>query len=95
VTGGALLARLARDWVVPLLARGLSEMKRAPDSPWSDEEQPLVIAAWIHLVLGHFTMAPLFAEVLDEDPLAPPMLERQTRFLRKLARLISRDVAAE
>jgi AcrR family transcriptional regulator len=93
VAGGAHLARLARDWVVPMLARGLTEMKRSPDSPWEDDEQPLVIAAWIHLILGHFTMAPLFAEVLDEDPLAPPMLERQTRFLRKLARLIERNDA--
>jgi TetR/AcrR family transcriptional regulator len=95
VAGGAHLARLARDWVVPMLARGLTEMKRTPRSPWTDEEQPLVIAAWIHLILGHFTMAPLFAEVLDEDPLSPSMLEQQTRFLRKLARLIMPTAAVD
>jgi hypothetical protein len=33
-------------------------------------------------------MAPLLAEVLDEDPLAPASLARQTRFLRKLSQLL-------
>jgi AcrR family transcriptional regulator len=88
LTGGAHLARLARDWVMPLLHYGTAEMKRGP-SPWDADEYPLVIAAWIHLLLGHFTMAPLFREVLDEDPLAPRLLERQTRFLQKLARILA------
>jgi AcrR family transcriptional regulator len=88
LTGGSHLARLARDWVRPLLHYGTTEMKREP-SHWDADEYPLVIAAWIHLLLGHFTMAPLFREVLDEDPLAPPLIERQTRFLQKLARILA------
>ena len=87
LTGGELLARLARDWVRPLLEYGVAEMKREA-APWDPDEYPLVIAAWIHLVIGHFTMAPIFREALDEDPLAPRLLEKQTRFLQKLARLL-------
>jgi AcrR family transcriptional regulator len=88
LTGGEHLARLARDWVRPLLEYGVAEMKRE-HAPFDPDEYPLVIAAWIHLILGHFTMAPIFREALDEDPLAPRLLERQTRFLQKLARLLS------
>lgn len=88
LTGGELLARLARDWVRPLLEYGVAEMKREA-APWDPDEYPLVIAAWIHLVIGHFTMAPIFREALDEDPLAPRLLEKQTRFLQKLARLLA------
>jgi AcrR family transcriptional regulator len=89
LTGGAHVIRLARDWLRPLLEYGTAEMKRGP-SPWDADEYPLVIAGWIHLVLGHFTMAPLFREVFDEDPLGARALEGQTRFLQKLARVLNR-----
>lgn len=88
LTGSEHLVRLARDWVRPLLEYGVAEMKRER-APFDPDEYPLVIAAWIHLILGHFTMAPIFREALDEDPLAPRLLEKQTRFLQKLARLLS------
>jgi TetR/AcrR family transcriptional regulator len=88
LTGSANLTRLARDWVRPLLEYGVAEMKREP-APWDPDEYPLLIAAWIHLLIGHFTMAPIFREALDEDPLAPRQLERQTRFLQKLARILA------
>ena len=88
LTGGERLTRLARDWVRPLLEYGVAEMKREA-APWDPEEYPLVIAAWIHLVIGHFTMAPVFREALDEDPLAPRLIETQTRFLQKLARILT------
>ena len=41
-------------------------------------------------MLGHFTMAPVFREVFDDDPLGARALEGQTRFLQKLARVLSR-----
>jgi AcrR family transcriptional regulator len=86
VAGGSHIARLARDWVRPLVEQGLAEMKREAPGHWDPDEFPLVIANWIHLILGHFALAPLFRDVFDEDPLAPEMLERQTRVLLKLAR---------
>jgi AcrR family transcriptional regulator len=88
LTGGEHLARLARDWVRPLLEYGVAEMKRQ-EAPWEPDEYPLVIAAWINLMIGHFTMAPVFREALDEDPLSPRLIESQTRFLQKLARILT------
>jgi len=89
VRGGEHLQRLARRWIRPLFEQGLAALKASPDARrWSEDELPLLIAAYLHVVFGHFAMAPLLAEVLDEDPLAPVSLARQTRFLRKLSQLL-------
>jgi len=87
VTGGVHLARLARVWIRPLVDQALSALKRDPRAGgWDENEFPLLIAAWLHIVFGHFAMAPLLSEVFDEDQLSAESLSRQTRFLRKLSR---------
>lgn len=88
VTGGEYLASLAKDWVRPLLEEGLLELEREQRSVWDREEYPLAIAGWIHLVLGHFALAPLMREVFGEDPLSDVGIARQTRFLRKLSAIL-------
>lgn len=89
VRGGEHLATLARRWIRPLFDQGLTALKRSPATRrWADDELPLLIAAYLHVVFGHFAMAPLLAEVLDEDPLSPASVARQTRFLRKLTHLL-------
>ena len=88
ISGGDYLTRLARTWIRPILADGIAEMKRDTTSRWSEDEYPLVMSAWLHLVFGHFAMAPLMSEVFGDDPLSPQGLSRQTRFLRKLARIM-------
>lgn len=89
--GGERLAGLARQWIRPLIAQGVAEMQRDPESPWEEAEFPLVITAWLHLVFGYFAMAPLLSEVFEENLVSPKALERQTRFFRKLARLMMRS----
>ncbi len=89
-SGGERLAELARDWVGPLMETASRQLARDPRSPWEPEERPLAIAAWIHLVLGHFALAPLLRGGLPEDPLSPHGVARQTRFLQKLSRLLLR-----
>lgn len=93
--GGERLAGLARQWIRPLIAQGVAQMQRDPDSPWEEAEYPLIITAWLHLVFGHFAMAPLLSEVFEEDLVSPRAIERQTRFFRKLARLMMRSRGAE
>jgi AcrR family transcriptional regulator len=89
LAGGAHLTRLAHEWIRPLMATGMAVMEREPHSPWERDEYPLVIAAWVQLVFGHFTLSPLLlGETLDDDPLSPAGLERHTRFLSKLARVL-------
>jgi AcrR family transcriptional regulator len=88
---GAIMERLARQWIRPLIAQGVAEMQRDPDSPWEEAEFPLIITAWLHLVFGYFAMAPLLSEAFEEDLLSRQAIERQTRFFRKLARLMMRS----
>lgn len=91
-TGGERLSELARNWIRPLIDRGTAAIEgewAAGQSVWSPEEAPLAITAWLHLVFGHFSMAPLLGEVLGRDPLSKECLADQTRFLLKLARLMA------
>jgi AcrR family transcriptional regulator len=90
VTGGARLSRLSRMWIRPLVNEALTVLKRndAPGQRWAPDEYPLLIASFLHLLFGHFAMAPLLTEVFDEDALSERSLERQTRFLRKLSRVL-------
>lgn len=94
VSGGAHLARVARRWMRPLVAQALATVKRSPlPSDWSEEEVPHLIAAWLQLLFGPFALAPLLAEVFDEDPLSPAALARQKAFLRRLARRLAQPPA--
>jgi len=88
ITGGPYLETLARNWFRPILEQGIAELKRDANSGWTEDEYGLVMSAWLNMVFGHFAMAPMMSEVFDDDPLSRQNLERQTRFLRKLARLM-------
>ena len=92
--GGEHLVSLARRFIRPLFDQGLAVLKLSPEaSLWREDELPLLIGAWMHLLFGPFAMAPLLAEVLDTDPLSPENLARQTRFLQKLTRLMMQTPA--
>ncbi|MCH7868028.1 MAG: 4a-hydroxytetrahydrobiopterin dehydratase [Myxococcales bacterium] len=91
-TGGEHLSELARDWIRPMIERGKAAIESewaAGHSPWTPDEASLVITAWLHLVFGHFSMAPLLKEVLGRDPLSKECLADQSRFLLKLARVMA------
>ncbi len=93
LTGAAHLLPLTRVWIQPILARALGEMKREVGSPWTEDEHTRVVAMWVQLIAGYFAVAPLIGELLGEDPLATATVDRQTQFLRKLARLTSSAAA--
>jgi AcrR family transcriptional regulator len=85
LTGGASLSHIVEGWLRPIVAMGLVAMEKSPETVWSEEERPLAIAAWIHVILGHFALAPLLEALFDVDPLSAEQLERQKRFLRRYA----------
>ena len=89
LTGAAHLVPFTREWIGPILAHALGEMKREFGSPWAEEDHRRVVAMWVQLIAGYFAVAPLVAELLGEDPLAPATVDRQTQFLRKLARVLA------
>ena len=88
VTGGVHLARLARVWIKPLANQAVEILKRTAGPEWAEEDYPLLIAAWIHLIFGHFALAPLFNELFDTDTLSKESLERQARFVQRITLLM-------
>jgi AcrR family transcriptional regulator len=86
--GGASLSRIVDGWLRPIVVGSQAAMEANPESIWTEEERPLAVAAWIHVILGHFALAPLLRELFDFDPLAPEQIERQKRFLRHYAQLM-------
>lgn len=88
ITGGAFLKKMARRWKRPLLERTTHEFRQNADSRLAEEDLPNVVAAWSHLMLGYFALAPLLREVWGEDPLSREQIDRHTRFLRDLVKRI-------
>ncbi len=89
-TGGEHLSEVARDWIRPLADRAMTAFEGSPGGAtgWSSEEGPHIVAAWLNLIFGYFSMAPVLEEVLGRDPLSKECLAEQTRFLVRLVRLM-------
>ena len=51
-------------------------------SRWDAEEIPLLVLAIYHVVIGYFTVAPLYEDLNGEDLLLEEARARQTRFLQ-------------
>jgi AcrR family transcriptional regulator len=95
LSGGRHLTRLTQKWLRPLFDRALATFRgtRAGGKTdalahWQDDELPILLMTFHHVILGNFALAPMLREVLDEDPLSPDAIERQRRFARKVVRLL-------
>jgi AcrR family transcriptional regulator len=64
----------------PLYAQGVAVLTHA-ENHWDDEQLPALGAGLYHLIFGYFANASLIEMVAQIDPLAPPAIEQQRRFL--------------
>jgi AcrR family transcriptional regulator len=95
LAGGENLRRIARDWLRPLYSRALATFQASPRTrEWEEDEVPLLLMSFHHLVLGYFAAAPMLREVMDEDPFSREAMERQSRFMRKIVRLLVVDLGS-
>jgi AcrR family transcriptional regulator len=95
LSGGRHLTQLTQKWLRPLFDRALVTFRgtRADRATgalahWQDDELPILLMTFHHVILGNFALAPMLREVLDEDPLSRDAIERQRRFARKVVRLL-------
>ena len=95
LSGGRHLTQLTQKWLRPLFDRALATFRgtRADRATgvlahWQDDELPILLMTFHHVILGNFALAPMLREVLDEDPLSRDAIERQRRFARKVVRLL-------
>ena len=86
LTGGQRLTPMLRDFIAPIFRHG-HEMaeERALAAGWQKEDVPLLVLAMYHVVVGFFTMAPLYRDLNGTDLLDEQAVARQTRFLIELS----------
>ena len=93
LTGGARLTPALRGWLEQALGRAAEIVAEEPGTPpWPPEQIPLLVLALFNAVVGYFTIAPLYRDLMGEDLLSASGLERQTRFLNEVVtRLLPDD----
>jgi TetR/AcrR family transcriptional regulator len=95
LTGGRRLTPLLERFIAPALASAEALIASDPNARrWSAEQIPHLVLALYHTVVGYFAVADLYEDMRGEDLLAPPALERQTRFLHQLVSTLFPDPAA-
>jgi TetR/AcrR family transcriptional regulator len=52
------------------------------------ELQPWAVMALNNMVMSYITMAPMYRDLLGEDPFSPDALEKQLALILKLAHLV-------
>jgi AcrR family transcriptional regulator len=86
LSGGQRLTPMLRDYIVPLFAHGHEMAEdRALAAGWAKQDVPLLVLAMYHVVVGFFTMAPLYKALNGTDLLAEQAAAQQTRFMIELS----------
>lgn len=89
LTGGEHLTPALRNWLVSLFARGDELVEVGPGgSQWDRDELSLLVLAMYHIIVGYFTIAPLYKLLDGRDLLSDEMLEKQTRVFADLVELV-------
>jgi len=83
LSGGQRLTPMLRGWIVPVFAKA-HEMTEAHADEWSRDQIPLLVLAMYHVMVGYFTIAPLYKDLNGQDLLTRQALEQQTRFFTRL-----------
>ena len=85
LSGGEHLTPMLRDWIRPIFARANQMIQLHPSAErWESEQHPLLVLALYHVVVGYFTLAPLYKELGGVDLVSQPALAAQTRFMTEL-----------
>lgn len=89
LAGGQHLVPVLRDWVGPVFAAAEQLVEQGPAAErWGAEQRPLLVLAMYHVVVGYFTMAPLYREVTGRDLLSAAALRHQRDLLRTFIRVL-------
>ena len=89
MAGGRRADAVLQGWLGSLYRKGLTALEGSPEmGPWRRDELPRLLFTMATVFTGYFAVGPAYAGLLGGDPLAPEAVERQTRFLRKLWRVL-------
>jgi AcrR family transcriptional regulator len=86
LSGAEHLSPMLRDWIKPIFARADQIVTSSPAARrWEPQQLPLLVMAMYNIIVGYFTIAPLYKELNGGDLLSREMLERQTRLFSDMA----------
>jgi AcrR family transcriptional regulator len=95
LAGGRRLTPLLERWIMPAFERAHRIADATPGARrWQPDQIPLLVLGIYHMVVGYFTIAPLYEQLFGEDLLADAALARQTRFLEDAVRILLPDTEA-
>jgi len=89
LSGGQRLSPMLREWIVPIFARANDLVSSGPASGrWSAEQAPLLVLAMYHVVVGYFTIAPLYMDLAGVDLTTRDAVAHQTELLVEMSRAL-------
>ena len=96
LSGGQRLTPMLRDWIGPTLAKAQEVVLKGPAlDRWGADRIPLLVLAMYHIVVGYFTIAPLYAQLDGQDLMSRDALAKQTRFLTEVAEALFAEATPE
>lgn len=89
LAGGQHLTQMLQVWIAPVFERALQLVESNPAAArWQPEQLPLLVLAMYHVIVGYFTIAPLYHALSGEDLMSAPALARQTEFFGDLVEVL-------
>jgi len=94
LAGGHHLTEMLSVWITPVFERARELVEANPAAArWEPEQIPLLVLAMYHVIVGYFTIAPLYQALSGEDLMSAPALARQTEFFSELVEVLLGEVA--
>jgi len=85
LAGGERLSPMLRAWITPIFEQADQIAEAGPAAQrWEPEQLRLLVLAMYNIMVGYFTIAPLYKELNGVDLLSPAMLAEQTRLFREV-----------
>jgi TetR/AcrR family transcriptional regulator len=95
LTGGGRLSPMLREWIIPVFASADRMIAAGPAaSRWKPDQLPLLVIAMYNIIVGYFTIAPLYKELNGADLLTREALETQTRLFSEVVETLFGPSAA-
>lgn len=85
LAGGERLSPMLRAWITPIFEQADQIAEAGPAAlRWEPEQLRLLVLAMYNIMVGYFTIAPLYKELNGVDLLSPSKLAEQTRLFSEV-----------
>jgi len=86
LAGGQRMTPALRERLAPIFSKAFTTVEAADErGRFAPDQIPLVVLALYHAVVGYYTIAPLYSELMGADLLSDTLRASQTRFLTELS----------